>query len=58
LGVASEDFAFESGFKEYFLLFFRAEVIERGHKHVKMEGEWHLFGEKELFSELVVVIEW
>jgi hypothetical protein len=57
LGVATKNLPFESRLKKHFLLFFRTEVIERGHKHVKMQGKWHLLSEKELFPQLIVVVK-
>jgi hypothetical protein len=57
LSVATKNLTFESRLKEHFLLFFRTEVIKRGHKHVKMQGKWHLLSEKELFSQFIVVVK-
>ena len=57
MSVATKNLPFESRFKKHFLLFFRTEVIEGGHKHVKMQGKWHLLSEKELFPQFIVVVK-
>lgn len=57
LCIASKDLAFHGRFQEHFLLFFRTQVIQCHHEHVKMQGQRHLFTEKQLLSLLVVVIE-